>query len=281
MIQDISPEAFRIEYRPDAVPSKDSRIVFFRDGKILLRRDGNRISFPLAQEAGETGGKYIYLFEISGKEYYFCDTQEEAVPDGFSYESPGIFRDAEPRAEAFALVTASHICSWYRDSRYCGRCGAEMVHDAAERMMRCPVCGKQLFPVICPAVITAVTDGDRLLLTRYATRQGAPSALVAGFNEAGETIEQTVCREVMEETGLRVKELRYYKSQPWGISGGLLMGFWCRLDGSDEVSLNDGELGEAVWRTREEIRESYRDRGISLTGEMIEVFSEGFDPYGT
>lgn len=86
-----------------------------------------------------------------------------------------------------------------------------------------------VFPKISPAVIVAVTDNDRVLLTKYAGRTYKNYALVAGFNEAGETIEQTVRREVMEEVGLKVKNLKYYKSQPWGLSGSLLSGFFVSL----------------------------------------------------
>lgn len=94
-----------------------------------------------------------------------------------------------------------------------------------------------VFPKISPAVIVAVTDNDRVLLTKYAGRTYKNYALVAGFNEAGETIEQTVRREVMEEVGLKVKNLKYYKSQPWGLSGSLLSGFFCELDGDDKITL--------------------------------------------
>ncbi len=83
----------------------------------------------------------------------------------------------------------------------------------------------------------------------------------------------------MEETGLEVGDIKYYKSQPWGISGGLLMGFWCRVKGDRRVRFTDGELAEARWMSREELAgHDYGD--ISLTSEMIMVFASGFDPYG-
>jgi NAD+ diphosphatase len=96
--------------------------------------------------------------------------------------------------------------------------------------------------------------------------------LVAGFAEIGETIEETVRREVFEETGLRVKDLRFYKSQPWPLSDSLLMGFWCRLDGPDTITMDVSELAVAEWVRRSEIPE--RDGRVSLTGEMINYFKE-------
>ncbi len=280
MIQDIAPSTLNNAYRNNAVPEDDSCIVVYRNGKVLLNRKDEYIDFPRYRDLTIKDIKcLIYLFEISGIQFFFYDSEDVHVAGDYEYLEPWIFRTVKPSYMAYALVTARHICAWYAAERFCGQCGARMEHDAKERMMSCPECGNHMYPVISPAVIVGVTDGDRLLLTRYASRSGAPSALVAGFNEVGETIEETVVREVMEETGLNIRDIRYYKSQPWGITGGLLFGFWCRLDGSDAVTLNDGELGEAVWMTRQEIIDKVPPDDISLTREMIAVFSKGYDPY--
>ena len=142
--------------------------------------------------------------------------------------------------------------------------------------MRCPNCGNMIFPRISPSVIVAVTDGDRLLLSKYANRAYTRYALIAGFTEIGETGEQTVEREVMEEVGLKVKNIRYYKSQPWGVDGNLLLGYYCDLDGSDQIRLDEDELAMADWFDRNDL--PAKDDGISLTREMIRVFGEGKEP---
>ena len=164
------------------------------------------------------------------------------------------------------------MAGWYRARRFCPACGQPLVHDDRERMMRCNSCGQMEYPKICPAVIVGVTNGDRLLLTKYAGGNYRRYALIAGFAETGETIEETVEREVMEEVGLKVKNLRYYKSQPWSFSDTLLMGFFAEVDGDIEINLDETELSEGRWCTREEIPE---DDGISLTREMMRVFKEG------
>ena len=129
------------------------------------------------------------------------------------------------------------------------------------------------YPKICPAVIIGVTDGDRILMSKYAGRTYKKYALLAGFTEIGETVEQTVAREVMEEVGLKVKNIRYYKSQPWAFSDTLLMGFYCDLDGEDKITLDQDELALAEWFKRDEIPvEPSRD---SLTNEMIIRFKNG------
>ena len=138
--------------------------------------------------------------------------------------------------------------------------------------MHCTACGQVEYPKICPAVIVGVVHQDKLLLTKYAGRAFKRYALIAGFAEIGETIEETVKREVMEEVGLNVKNLHYYKSQPWSFSDTLLMGFYAELDGEETIRLDENELSVAQWCTREEIPE---DDGISLTREMMRVFKEG------
>ena len=110
-------------------------------------------------------------------------------------------------------------------------------------------------------------------MSKYAGRAYKKYALLAGFTEIGETVEETVAREVMEEVGLKVRNIRYYKSQPWAFSDTLLMGFYCDLDGSDKITLDRDELSLAEWFEREEIPvEPSRD---SLTNEMIMKFKQG------
>ena len=141
--------------------------------------------------------------------------------------------------------------------------------------MRCPACGNLVYPTSSPAGIVAVTHGNRLLLTKY-SRPGATRnyALIAGFAEIGEPLEDTVRREVMEEVGLPVKNIRFYKSQPWSFSSSLLSGFYCDLDTDDEtVTLQEDELGEGTWFDRENLPQG--GSAISLTHEMIERFRQG------
>ena len=138
--------------------------------------------------------------------------------------------------------------------------------------MSCPACGYVAYPRIMPAVIVGVKNGDQLLLTRYRTGF-AYNAFIAGFTEIGETVEETVMREVMEETGIRVKNIRYYKSQPWGTANDLLLGFYCEVDGNDTITMDCQELKYAKWVQREEIVLQPGD--FSLTNEMMRRFKEG------
>ena len=189
---------------------------------------------------------------------------------------PDFYFGDENRHIIFEAYTAGQLARWYHDNRYCGTCAHKTVPSKTERALCCPHCGRTIYPRILPAVIIGVTDGDRILMTKYAGRSYTFYALVAGFNEIGETLEETVAREVMEEVGLKVKNIRYYKSQPWGIVDDLLAGFYCDVDGSTEIKLDRNELKEAVWVERKDVEGQPHD--LSLTNEMMVVFREGREP---
>ena len=255
---------FDNHYEPYA-PSPGDVAVCFRDNAVLLAERGGEISFPTV---GETGGEGQYLFTVGERRYFLC----RAEPFGdFSYHDVSLLRRSAPREAAFAGVTALHLYRWYRDHRFCGRCGKPMRHSDTERAMTCG-CGNTVYPAIAPAVIVGVMSGDRICLTKY-NRGYANWALVAGYAEIGETPEQTVAREVMEETGLAVKNIRYYRSQPWGLSGSLLLGYFCETDGGDAIRVDHDELKEARWFAADEI--DFPDDGFSLTREMIARFRAG------
>ena len=291
MIQNIKPYRYRLEYE-NREPQGEDVALLYQGNKVLLRETEDETN-PLAALpfCGELlGMAFQYLFAIetpTGKVFRFFlgnvpHTEKKVQGEGAmelaerlhgEWKPVNIFRTLQPRVTAFALITGYQMANWYGTTRFCSRCGKTLEHSKTERMLYCPDCGLQQFPKISPAVIVAVTNGDKLLLTKYAGRANTRYALIAGFAETGETIEETVHREVREEVGLQVKNLRYYKSQPWSLTSTLLFGFYAELDGSDEIRLEDGELSVGQWMTREEIEEDANQE--SLTWEMIERFKHG------
>ena len=268
MLQDLPFGRLENEYRSPA-PSEDSIGLYFLQGQVLLKRDADdTLHLPPVQNA------LHYAFRMEGHDYFLCEAPE--AMDGFAYEPVRTLRQLVSKEVCFAVMTGWHLHNWYTANRFCGRCGKETVHDDKERMLRCPECGNMIFPKISPAVIVAVTDGDKLLLSKYAGRAYTRYALIAGYTEIGETLEQTVAREVMEEVGLKVKNLRYYKSQPWGVDGNVLMGFFCDLEGDGTIHIDENELAMAAWYPRDAL--PAHDDGISLTREMIRIFEEGKEP---
>ncbi len=303
MIQDIFPGRLDNQYA-ECSPADNDTIFFFKGSSLLARyQEENTLVYPQYKEFvlginnadnHDTVDNYtfVYLLSVDDTRYFLAGKrgellkgqyigemadsdihkEYETVIDGYDFVGVDSFRKAKPKATAFAAITAFHIYGWYRDNHFCGRCGKPTIHDSKERMLKCPSCGNMIFPKICPAVIVAVTDHDRILLTKYAGRTYRNYALIAGFNEVGETLEQTVEREVMEEVGLKVKNIRYYKSQPWGLSGSILSGFYCELDGDDKITLQEDELSLGTWVKADEL--DLEDDGISLTREMILKFRD-------
>ena len=281
MIQDIFPSKLDNAFRSVEMEENDSLLIFDRDGRLLVKDNDGRMTYLSGSDGMKN--RAVYLFSIDERRYFLDDAAPEADDqsiseayrqEGYRYytirEIRNVFSEAS-LADVFAAFTAYHLWKWYADHRYCGKCGGSLERSSKERSLLCPVCGNVIYPRINPAVIVGVTKGDCLLLTRY-KRGYAHNALVAGFTEIGETLEETVAREVMEETGIKVKNIRYYKSQPWGMAQDLLVGFYCDVDGDDEIHMDENELKYAQWVKREDIE--LQPNHLSLTNEMMKVFRD-------
>ena len=269
MFHEFEP-VFDNSYR-DAAPRPGSPVLYFTKDTVLVM-DRGPLSYPAYPHIPPHTGRFIYLFSLGGSPYFLADGWQGEIATGLRAIPISSLRCPPSRDLAFAGVTGYQLFQWYCARRYCGACGARTELDSRERMIFCPACGQKEYPSIMPAVIVGVHDGDRLLLTQYAGRTSTRWALVAGFSEIGEPLEQTVRREVFEETGLQVKNILYYKSQPWPFSGSLLAGFFAALEGSPDVKIDGIELDKAVWMTREEIPVVFD--GCSLTNEMICQFKK-------
>lgn len=275
MLQDIYPYIFNNSFEISS-PKEGDFLALVKNRRILIRtlKDGS-FTLPAPKDLSRVPADCFYLFSVGDFKFYALpeSCEEELLSKGFFYEDQNAAARRAPRHLGFAAAVAAELCDWYRKNRFCGCCGAPTKPDAKERMLFCPECGNTIYPRINPVIIAAVTDGDKLLLTKYKNhRDAARCALVAGFAEIGESIEDTVRREVFEETGVRVQTVRFYKSQPWPMSGSLLMGFVCEADSRQPIVLQEEELGYAAWTCREDINQ--QDDGISLTSEMIRAFAE-------
>ena len=277
MIQDIQPHRLVNAFVPDMPVKADGLLFRFNGDCVLCAVEGGAVRLPRVGSV-PSRAECRYLFALDGIPCYLDMEQTEVAPTGLEWVGvKALRRRAEgPREIIFAVWTAFQLYNWYRDNRFCGRCGAQTHLARDERAVQCPSCGRRIYPRIIPAVIVGVTNGDQILLTKYKGRDIPYYALVAGFTEIGETLEQTVEREVMEETGLRVKNIRYYKSQPWAIVDDLLAGFYCDVDGPADIRMDESELKEALWVPREHVTGQPND--FSLTNEMMLVFRDGGEP---
>ena len=273
---------FHVEYHGLA-PRPEDTVFLYEGNAVYVRMEGEGMVFPKFNEFGRSlealeaeGIRFRYLFSVDEKRFFIPDIHNAGTlhaPEGYETKMETMYRVAKPRYLAFAGITALQLQQWYATHKFCGRCGAETGHSDTERAVVCPQCNLIEYPKISPVVIAAVVNGDYLLVTRYKGRAINNYALVAGFGEIGESLEDTVRREVFEETGVHVKNLKYYKSQPWGFSSSLLSGFYCELDGDPKITMDENELSEAIWLPREEIPPASSD--IALTTEMMEAFRTG------
>lgn len=303
MFQDVAPKAFSNDFSW-AEPEPFDRVLIYRGSEVVVMKptEDGLLHFPSYKalcDAGVVGPDVrasdersalpvridgihphaLLLFTVGNTAYFRCEVNDGALDvlleDGTCALAPlAQLRQYSPKYRVFAGMVGYEYHVWYDTRRYCGRCGTPMVHDTTERMVRCPECGCMEFSRLFPAVIIGIVDRatDKVLVSRYAGRSFKSYALIAGFCEMGETVEQTVHREVMEEVGLHVKNLRYYKSQPWPPSSSLLFGFFCDLDGDASILLDHHELEEAEWISRSELPD---DEDYSLTREMMGVLRRG------
>lgn len=275
MIQDILPKQLNNQYikKPAAAEAK---VISFYEGCIYCRWE-ETMEFLTYRELtayysmkGQEVPECRYLFSVAEEDFFLLMSETPLALEGYSYHRMFETRMKKPKEYVFAAATAWHLYNWYRDNVFCGRCGNRLIHDDRQRMLKCPSCANMVFPKLAPAVIVGVTNGNKLLMTKYADREYKRYALIAGFTEIGETAEETVMREVMEEVGLRVKNIRYYKSQPWGFDSNLLLGYFCEVADSTEITMDEEELSVAEWIDYRDIPADTEQ--LSLTREMMTCF---------
>lgn len=280
MFQEIEPHVYCNDFALVEPESSDTVLIYRGDSVLVSVVDG-LLSYPTcgAFALDSSSGASVFLFSIDSHAFFLAEIDDDEVDafvkgSSYSFFRTGALHAYGPQENVFAGMMGYTYYTWYDTRRYCGRCATPLVHDATERMMRCPSCGCMEFPKLFPAVIVGIVDPstDRVLVSRYANREFKSYALIAGFAEMGETIEQTVHREVMEEVGLRVKNLAYYTTQPWPVSSSLLFGFFCELDGDSSLIVDHHELEDAEWILREEL--PCNDENYSLTRDMMRVLRE-------
>jgi len=188
-----------------------------------------------------------YLGTLQGHPCYSAEVSPDTVaPEGMSFrEMMSLYGVLDE--DIFLLAgKAIQIMNWDQTHQYCGRCGHKTQTLQDERAKKCPVCGFMSYPRISPAVITAVLKDDKILLTHYAAFRGNMHTIIAGFVEPGETLEECVKREILEEVGIQVRNIKYFRSQPWPFPNSLMIGFTAEYE-SGEISVDEKEVSEAGW----------------------------------
>jgi NAD+ diphosphatase len=218
-------------FDPEARPQPASRVLAVVDGRVVVATAAETEGEPL--HLGQLDGEPVFAARLAGPPREEAPTLRALLAEG-------------PEDLAQAAGRAAQLLDWEATHRFCGSCGTPSERSPSELVRACPACGTTTYPRISPAVIMAVRRGDEVLLARRAGGASAFWSVLAGFVEPGETLEQAVAREVAEEAGIEVDEIRYAGSQPWPFPSQLMIAFTARYAGG-ELRLDEKELAETGW----------------------------------
>lgn len=264
-------------FRPSATPpeKKEERawwFIFFK-GRLLVFSDPDSPQIPLARRPEDLGLKpreEMYLGRYRDEHCYTAALSEsENLPPGMVFQDLRLLY-GQLTTDIFPVAfRALHLLDWSRKTRFCGQCGSPMQGKTDLLAKECFRCGNVSFPKISPAVIVLVEREDQVLLARSPRFKDSFYSVLAGFAEPGETLEEVVVREVREETGIEVQDIRYFGSQPWPFPDSLMIAFTARYAGGD-IRVDGSEILEARWFPFDQLP---RIPGkISIARELIDWF---------
>jgi NAD+ diphosphatase len=247
----------------------------FKDLNLLLNTQGDTLSIPETRDLGECRTHLVRQQFIGSLDDRQCFTADmgDGVPKKEGLEAKNlrsIFNTMDEEI-IWAAGTANQLATWNRNHQYCGQCGASCENKQDERAKICPTCGLINYPRLSPAVIVAVLRENKILLARNSRFRLPFYSVLAGFVEPGETLEACVAREIQEEVGITVKNIRYFGSQPWPFPDSLMVGFVADYaDG--EIKVDDAEITEADWFTPEDLPRI--PPRISIARQLIDWYIE-------
>jgi NAD+ diphosphatase len=261
----------------EAPPAKSEPawwFVFISD-KMMVAEAGEEISLPCFADPAELALEPIrewYLGTLGGRHCYCAEISETAaIPENMALRGLRYLYGRLEESLHRAAMKAVHTLEWDRTSRYCGYCGMETIRTRGMVAKECPCCELLVFPRISPAVIVLVEREGKVLLARVKRFTSELYSVLAGFVELGETLEEAVRREIGEEVGIRVKNIRYFGSQPWPFPDSLMIGFTAEYE-SGEIRIDETEIADAGWFDPEKLPTI--PGKISIARELIDWFVE-------
>lgn len=257
-------------------PEKEAKIPFlflFQQSSLLVKRLEKGYTIPTAEDlacSGFDSRNKLYIGDIDSHSCYTARYPEGGIiPDGMEFVGLRQLHEQIDNSMLRAAFRAVQIVAWDETHKFCGACGEATVKKADEHAKVCPGCGHIAYPRLSPAVIVAVTKGDKLLLARNKNFTTGIYSVLAGFVEAGETLEECVKREIKEEAGIEIKNIRYFGSQSWPFPNSYMLAFTAEHE-SGEIQIGENEIADAGWFGVEELPQI--PGRLSISRELIEWF---------
>jgi NAD+ diphosphatase len=273
----MSRESIYKRYQPAVTsePGNDCYVYWFifSMNKLLIKNDELGIPYSRSlKELNLSPLRMQYLGTLQEQPCYSAEVSPDTIaPEGMSFRELMSLYGVLDEDIYLLAGRAVQIVRWDQQHQYCGRCGHKTETLQGERAKKCPACGFISYPRLSPATITAVLKDNKILLTHYAAFRGNMHTIIAGFVEPGETLEECVKREIQEEVGIQVKNIKYFKSQPWPYPNSLMIGFTAEYE-SGEISVDNTEISEAAWYDLNSLPEL--PPKMSIAREIIDWFKQ-------
>jgi NAD+ diphosphatase len=276
---------FKPAFDPLRLKSDNDLGFVMRGNEIALKNIGNGYGIPLFSEIQASGiaiSRPHYFGLMDGRACFLAEFDQSVIPEGFALKGIG---------ELFVLLVsdwilvagcAAQLFRWDKSHRYCGQCGRPMEDKSDERAKQCLSCNRVYYPRLSPAIIVAVSREDKLLLARSGRFPVNFYSVLAGFVEPGETLEECIVREVYEEVGIWVNNIRYFGSQPWPFPDSLMLGFTAEYE-SGEIQIDGSEIIDANWFSIDDFPDIPPEISIArrLIDRHVEAFGFGNEPENT
>lgn len=219
------------------------------DKEVIIRKDNEMLSTADFEKIKSSNPVAEYFEEKQNDLQVLALLSKDNLPEEYKAIYLREFYSTHSVEENFLTFRAKALFSWHGEAKYCGACGTKLIPHSKLTAMECPSCHKILFPRIEPCVIVLISKGDKILLARHAYRNQDIYACIAGFIEAGESAEEAVRREVREEVGIEIKNIKYRGSQSWPFPDQMMLGFTAEYESGDLV-LQKEEIADAQWFDR-------------------------------
>ena len=264
MIEEFIYENYSIDFQEKYVTDNEAYYFIFNNKREIYLNNDKDIPLIKRDELENSDFEFeLYIGTYKDKEVIVANKD---VEDNFHT----LFALYDIDHELYQIAArAALIRDWYKSHQYCGNCGKKNVIDQKDMMLICPECGQMHYPRIAPAIIVAINNNGKLLMAKHSYHKKMSYSLIAGFVEPGESIEEAVHREVKEETNIKIKNLKYIKSQSWPFPNSLMLGFTADYD-SGEIKVDGDEILDAKWFKVEEIEIPPSD--ISISSWLIDNY---------